>query len=199
MKLWLVVPVKPLGESKGRLASVLPTEERAELMRMLLQRLLRTARETAVLSGVVVVSRDPEVWAIAEAAGAYALHEQGRELNPALNQARNWSVAQGAEAILVLPADLPWVRAVDIDELAAQVLDPPCIVIVSSRDRGTGALLLNPSHAIDFAFGSRSFDRHCDLARAQRIRCVIHESSMLAFDVDRPEDWAALQADWMIR
>ncbi|HMN31130.1 MAG TPA: hypothetical protein PKE45_23455, partial [Caldilineaceae bacterium] len=70
MKLWLIVPVKPLQQSKSRLATVLRPRERAALMRHLLQHVLERAQAASLFMEIVVVSRDPEVWALAHLAGA---------------------------------------------------------------------------------------------------------------------------------
>ncbi|MFN2189200.1 MAG: 2-phospho-L-lactate guanylyltransferase, partial [Candidatus Promineifilaceae bacterium] len=41
MKIWAIIPVKPLYDSKSRLAEVLTPEERAELTRRLLESTIR--------------------------------------------------------------------------------------------------------------------------------------------------------------
>jgi 2-phospho-L-lactate/phosphoenolpyruvate guanylyltransferase len=45
MTLWAIVPVKPLGRGKSRLASVLSQQERADLNRHLLAHTVDTLRE----------------------------------------------------------------------------------------------------------------------------------------------------------
>jgi 2-phospho-L-lactate/phosphoenolpyruvate guanylyltransferase len=199
MKLWLIVPVKPLQEGKSRLASVLTPVERATLMSRLLQQLLLRAQSAAMFDEILVVSRDPEVWALAHLTGAGALREEGRELNLALEQARRWALDQGAEAILVLPADLPLVTVTDLRQLVQLVYERPGVVLAPSRGGGTSALLLRPPNAIPFSFGLDSFRQHRHLAHAAGHALQIYQSETLAFDVDLPEDWSAikpsLQAD----
>lgn len=193
MRLWLVVPVKPLNEGKSRLAPALATGERARLMRHLLQHLLANAVEANCFTEILVVSRDPQVWALAHLAGAGVIHEQEYDLNLALDQARRYVLQQGADALLVLPADLPLITVRDIRELYRLGQTQSGVVIAPSRDGGTAALLLRPPDAIPFAFGPGSFHRHSQLATEHERARQIYHSPTLAFDVDLPSDWAELQ------
>lgn len=193
MKLWLLAPVKPFAESKSRLAKVLAPAARAALSQAMLARLLACAREAGVLAGVAVVSRDPIALAQAQAAGFASVPENGLDLNLALAQASQYALAHGAEAILVLPADLPFVTAEDIRQLYRLGQAQPGVVITSSPDGGTNALLLRPPGLVEFVFGADSFARHCELAQKAGATLQVFASATLAFDVDRPEDLASLQ------
>lgn len=193
MKIWLIVPVKSLSASKSRLATILPAHERARLMRGLLQHVLTTAQASHYFAEIVVISRDSQVWALAHLAGVGALREEGHALNPALEQARRTAFGQNADAILVLPADLPLLTTADLQALVEMAQTGPGVVLAPSSTDGTSALLLRPPHAIPFAFGPDSFARHCALAEAHGLPCRVYHSPTLAFDVDLPADWAALQ------
>jgi 2-phospho-L-lactate guanylyltransferase len=173
---------------------------RADLMRQWLGHLLACAGACSFLAGSIVVSRDVQVHTMARAAGALALAESGHDLNLALDQARQAAMARQADAILVLPADLPLLTVADIEQLyslavgGAQGGNPlgaasgPGIVIAPGRNGGTNALLLRPPMAVDFAFGPGSFQRHSDLATAQALPCRVYDSPTLAFDIDVVED-----------
>jgi 2-phospho-L-lactate/phosphoenolpyruvate guanylyltransferase len=193
MKLWLIIPVKPLDEAKSRLAPVLSPDERAALMEAGLDHVLACARAVGFFTGVLVISRDRAIRARATAAGATALWERGYTLNEALGQARDFASRQQADAILVLPADLPLLTVQDLHALYRLAQQQPGVLLAPSRDGGTGALLLRPANAIPFAFGSDSFRYHCALAERQSLPCQVYESPTLAFDVDTPADWAELQ------
>ena len=87
MTIWAIVPVKPLLIGKSRLGSVLSGEERARLNRMLLERTLGVLKDTPSIDGSLVVSRDPEVLAIAREFGSRTVLEHGQtqtDLNLAL-------------------------------------------------------------------------------------------------------------------
>jgi len=193
MKLWLLVPVKPLSEGKSRLATFLSADERAALIRRLLTHVLLTSQTAGVLAGVIVVSRDRGILAQAAHAGAEPLLEHGHELNTALTQARTHALTHGADAILVLPADLPLLTPADVRQIYEQGQRAPCVVIAPSRDGGTGALLLHPPHAINFAFGEGSFARHRAQAQAAGLACHVYRTPTLAFDLDQWRDWEEWQ------
>jgi 2-phospho-L-lactate guanylyltransferase len=186
--LWLVVPVKPFGEGKSRLSAVLSPTQRAELSQRWLIHVLTTAAEWAHLAGIAVISRDPAVLALAEGLGALPILEEGDDLNSALTQACQVVLDAGAEAVLMLPSDLPLLTTEDLDELYALALQGHGVVIAPSLDGGTNALLLRPPQAIAFAFGEDSFARHVALADAAGLPCHVYNSSTLALDIDHPED-----------
>src|SRR5688572_31414579 len=85
--LWLIVPVKPFGEGKSRLASVLSPDLRAELSQRWLTHLLHIAVSWGHFTGIGVISRDPTVLTLAGALGARPIMEAGDGLNEALTQA----------------------------------------------------------------------------------------------------------------
>ncbi|MDW8099058.1 MAG: 2-phospho-L-lactate guanylyltransferase [Anaerolineae bacterium] len=195
MNLWLLIPVKPLCQAKSRLAGHLSPAERAELSCRLLTNVLSAARSAGVLAGILVVSRDESVLAQVRAAGFRSVSERGRGLNRALRQARREAVTRGADAVLVLPADLPWITAQDVCELYQRGLNGPGVVIAPSHDGGTNALLLRPPDAIEFAFGPHSFRRHRLLAQAAGLPVQVFDSPTLAMDVDWPEDLRMLRSE----
>ncbi len=175
MHLWLIVPVKPLAQSKSRLSPVLGGEERQRLSQQLLVQTLAVAGEVAELAGTLVISRDPVVHALAQAAGVQVVREgdplNGENadllLNRALTAARAEALACGADALLILPADLPLLTAADMRALAqrGRALGRG-VVIAPSGDGGTNALLLIPPDALTFAYGPDSFARHVQQAHA---------------------------------
>ncbi len=186
-----IIPLKPFNQSKTRLSPALSLNERVDLSRHLLQRTIHIARQ---FSKVVVVSRAAVVRRLAKQAGAWALVESGRGLNEALRQASTWAAIRGSKAVLVLPGDLPLLKASDLAGMLEAGQRGPAIVIAPCRRLdGTNALFLRPPGLIDFAFGPGSFERHCRAARAIKLKPIIYHSPTLALDLDRPEDLAALQ------
>lgn len=193
MNLWLVTPVKPYEASKSRLAAILDSEERAALTRALLQRTLLLAQASGHFAARLVVSRDAAVLATAAAAGALTLRERGADLNLALRQGCAQARRQGADAVLILPADLPLLTGDDLDQLCAAAAGDS-IVLAPSQDGGTNALLLPLPPPIPFSFGPDSFRRHQAAATARQRAVTVCATPTLAFDLDWPEDLALLQA-----
>lgn len=98
----------------------------------------------------------------------------------------------GWEAALILPGDMPLVRAADIEEVLAQVprdAAAPFALLVPSHDRmGTNALLLAPPDIIKLRFGYDSFTFHMNQVTAQGLPIRFVENEHIALDIDEPAD-----------
>lgn len=198
MKLWLVTPVKPFDESKSRLAAVLSQAERAALSRSLLERTLRVAQDSGRFTGLLVVSRADAALSTAAAAGAQTVRERRPGLNDALRQACIQARHAGADAALILPADLPYLTTGDIDLMLAAAQPEVDVVLAPSQDGGTNALLLRLPRRLPLCFGPASFQRHQQAAADMGLTVAVCTSPNLAFDLDRPEDWEILRADGVV-
>lgn len=186
MSLFVVVPVKDLGSAKSRLSPALDPVERVDLTLHMLDHVLTTLRKACV-ENVCVVSPDRAVLDTARDRGASPLFQESRGLNPALEEARIWTIRQGASTLLVLPADLPLLTVPDI--LALLEEGKPGVEISPDKARtGTNALLLRPPAALPFAFGPGSFETHYRLARERGLEVNVCDLPNLAFDLDTAED-----------
>jgi len=188
MSLWLVVPVKSLRDGKSRLAPALSAAERRALNEWLLLRTLEHATLFPGLERTLVVSACEEVRARAGERGAQVLQERTPGgLNEALLQAQRFLGDAGANRMLVVPADLPLLRARDLRDLASAA-KANTIALAPDRDRqGTNGLCLDATVCFDFAFGPSSFERHVDGAARLGLKPVVVERAGLAFDVDTPD------------
>lgn len=191
MTIWAIVPVKPLRRGKSRLADALNEDQRAELNSQLLKHTLKTLKETPRVEEVLVVSRDPKALAIAHDHDARTIREDGSpDLNTALKRATAVAKMYTTNGVLILPADLPLVSTEDIEKLIT-IGDEHQRVVVIAPDRhknGTNALLVSPSGIIDYDYGERSFERHCEQARKVGAHLEICELPSIELDLDLPED-----------
>ena len=183
-----IIPVGTLAGAKTRLGESLDAEEREALVEGLLARTVVAALAVERLDDVLVASPDREVLRRAAELGARTLRQRTRGLNAGLAEARIDVVAGGAEAILVLPIDLPFVTP----EAIAAVLEPlarsPAVVVVTDRHgTGTNALALRPPDVIDFAFGPGSRRRHRTAAEVAGATYT-EVDGPLTVDVDTPDD-----------
>lgn len=192
-----LIPMKELSQAKMRLADVLDREQRAELALAMLTDVIAACRESGCFDEIAVVSDDGEVLRYASELSATPLSGPGAPggLNEDLTSARD-DLAGRASAgeLVILPADVPLVRPEDVRAIveALGAGDGPRVVLVRSRDNGTNALALRPPEAIDVRFGRDSADAHAAAARAAGIELVELALERLNFDVDSPEDLAAL-------
>ncbi len=190
MTFWAIIPVKPLRRGKSRLASVLSQRERISLNRQLLTHTLETLSSVPEIEQILVISRDPAALALARGHGARTIQEdRSSHLNLTLKRATIIAQTYTTRGVLVLPADLPFVSADDLQQMLKRALHPPVVVIAPDRQReGTNALLISPAGLIEYDFGPGSFERHCERVREAGARLEIVELPSLALDIDLPED-----------
>jgi len=193
VKLVAVLPVKPLAEGKTRLEAVLGAAGRYALNRRFFMRTLGLAARQPGADSTLVVSRDEAVLALARPSGAHGVRETATGLNRALDLARRHVRALGADALLVLPVDLPWLEVADVDAMVAAAEDGAQLVIApDEKAGGTNALLLAAGDTLEFCFGDDSFKAHLAAARRSGIAARVIDRPGLAFDVDTPADHARL-------
>jgi len=157
---------------------------------------LRTVKLAKQIGNVVVVSRDKSVRRLAKQSGAWSLVEAGDKLNVAIAQALEWVTARGGQTTLILPTDLPFLTPTDLVEIVSlgNATTPPYVVIAPChRGDGTNALLLSPANLLNIAFGENSFHKHQQAALATGVKPLIYRSPTIAFDLDLPDDVAALK------
>ena len=189
MCVWTIIPVKPLNRAKSRLSGVLSQEQRTAFAEAMLRQVLATVTDVPQVVGTLVISRDSRVLAIARDYGAKTVQESGSpELNPALMRATEVVRTWGCTAVLVLPADLPFISRQDVVNMIEMDKDGPAVVLAPDRERdGTNALLIRPAGLIDYAYGPGSFARHVNLARDAGALVKEYTSDGMLLDIDLPE------------
>lgn len=187
-----LIPVRAAG--KERLAPVLTPEQREALVRAMLTDVIAALQESGLLRAVAVVSPDTAILSLAAGLGARPIAEpvSGLGLNAALALGLADRAAAGAAAVLIVPGDLPQMRADDVAVLLAALPAAPCVRAVPAADGGTSALVLRPPNVIAPAFGPDSFARHAAAARAAGAAFQPLTLAALAQDLDRPEDLTRL-------
>lgn len=190
MTVWAIVPVKPLKRAKTRLAAVLSPELRFRFAEMMLRQVLAVLDSVPQVAGTLVISRDTQALAIAREMGARTIQESAQsDLNPALTRATEIVRVWGAGAVLLLPADLPFVNKHDVSNLLRLGQHEPCVVIAPDRLRdGTNAMLIRPPGLIEYQYGIGSFDRHIAAARSAGATVSAYESESILLDIDVPDD-----------
>src|SRR3974377_38897 len=139
--IFAILPVKPLARAKSRLARTLKAPMRAALVRSIFSRTLDVIAQVDRIDGVIVVSRDLTILELARQRSAITLMESDSGLNPAITQAALWAAQHQAQAVIVVPVDLPLITAADLDVMIDRAKEERCIVIAPDRhEDGTNVL-----------------------------------------------------------
>ena len=193
MNIAALMPVKGFRNAKQRLSPFLGNTARELLAETMFRDILHQVRLARGLVGTFVVTGDDKVASIASAAGAEVIRESAENgETSAVEFARLELKQAGCEAVLILPGDMPLVRAGDIEQILAQVspgATAPFTLLVPSHDRlGTNALLLAPPDVMQLRFGYDSFTFHCAQVSAQGLPLHCFENEHIALDIDEPKD-----------
>jgi 2-phospho-L-lactate guanylyltransferase len=207
MIIWAIIPVKPLRDSKSRLSNVLSSDERVELTRSLLRRTLKILDEVPLIDRTLVVSRDPCVLKLARQHGALTYAETDKQdMNTALTRASHVAAAKRADAILILPSDLPLMTVEDVEMVVEAGLPDfrggvgyrahtrAIAICPDLNEDGTNALFVYPPTGFTFKYGPESYSLHViEAARLGMSWQIVHAPGM-KLDLDTEDDWRAYQA-----
>ena len=194
-----IVPMKPLAEAKTRLWDDLSPLERQAVVLLMLERVVAAAASATARGACVVVGGDEVVREVAEAAGARWAPDDTNGLNAALWAAMQSAYADGAEATLFLPGDLPLITGDDVHALIAASNGYTATACVrAASDGGTNALLQPAGTAFEPLLGKQSFRKHCEAASAAGATLVTPDLPRIAFDLDTRADyeWAKENVAW---
>jgi 2-phospho-L-lactate guanylyltransferase len=181
----VTIPVKSLSRAKSRLAPALSALERGALTLAMLEDVL-DATEAVPGWETWVVSPDEVALEIAARHGVRPIAEAKPSLPSAIRQVESLAKEADADALTILPGDLPLVTPEALHH-AFRTLG--AVVLARSADGlGTSLLLRRPPRAIPARFGPDSFQRHIDLAAERGLPVAVVERPELSFDMDRPGD-----------
>lgn len=183
---FIVIPVKPFGVAKRRLAPVLDADQRSRVGKAVAAHVVATAQATGCPVAVVTNDRGVSTWAGELGAGVIQETDPG-----GLNQAAAAAVREArhqGRAWMMLHADLPALTESDL-RAALTALPPYGALLVPSHDGGTN-LIAGDLDSFPFAYGPASFRRH--LAAVARLPHRLLIRTGLAIDLDGPEDLRAV-------
>jgi 2-phospho-L-lactate guanylyltransferase len=195
-----LIPVRSFRTGKSRLSPAIDDATRADLIRRMLNQTLQAATHAGVFSRIAVVSLDAEVLVWLATRWPSVIPIQQSELDPGLIPALELGRTNAAEGesdgYAILFPDLPVIQPSDLQALVR----PTSQIVIAPDQTGTGtnALLIRrqPVDAGSFAlqFGVESFPRHLTESRRLGIEPAIVSTAGLAYDLDTPAHFAALQS-----
>ncbi len=193
MSVWAVLPQKSFDRGKSRLKPALSDHARRDFARALFEHVLDVLG--GAVDGILVCTDSPEVADVAMQQKARVLFDapSATTLAAIVDAGLNELASRGAGSALVLMADLPRLTAADVRHLIAPLAAYDLVMVRAQDGRHTNALAISPPGCLPTSFGrADSFEAHIRTARAARLRVCVLENAHVAFDVDDPQDHAAL-------
>jgi 2-phospho-L-lactate guanylyltransferase len=187
----IAVPVKSLSRAKSRLSPVLSPLERGALTLAMLEDVLDATLAIPTWE-TWVISPDEAVLEIAARRHATPITVTKPTLASAVRQIEEEAKDRGADSLAILLGDTALVSSDALQE-ALRTLGS-VVLARSGHGGGTNLLLRRPPRAIAARFGPSSFERHLHGAETRGIPAAVVDRPELAFDLDVPEDLAAVIA-----
>ena len=191
-----VVPVRGLPAGKRRLAALLDADERNDLVRAMLDDVVAALVAAESVGSILIASRDVAARDEASRLGVGFLDQTDIRLGYNRAVAFAQDALGDAEAMLVVPADVPLITPDSVDLVVSSAPDGPVVVVAPAHDGGTNGLLLRPPDVIAPQFGPSSARAHEQAAAAAGDAGVpfrLARIDVWAFDLDTPSDLRWLQ------
>lgn len=186
----LLIPIKDPANAKTRLAELLSEEERRRLAWAMFEDVSRAMVTASKPDRIVLVtSFSPAIEHAWERGWDVLIEESQISESASVDWASRVLSERGFDTVIRLPADLPLVRAEDIDELLSIKLESPGALLVPSREgTGTNAIIRTPPTLFPSRFGPNSLALHKQEAARVGVECVIVNNARIALDIDEPAD-----------
>lgn len=189
-KISAVIPMKNLHFAKSRLSTILTLQQRKNLAFFLLNTTIKTLKESRLITEIIIVSSDKTIEKFSFENGLKFIKDSDSGVNNAVILADHYCINNDIDANIVIPHDLPFISAKEIDQICNMSKKyPKCIIISpSKRFDGTNILFRKPPNVIKTFYDDNSYMNH--LKEAQRLNIPIEslELDNLMFDIDTKED-----------
>src|SRR5262249_43636255 len=190
----IVVPVKDPANGKTRLSGLLSPEARQRLAIVMFADVARALSGVRRADRMFVVTNYGPACEQARLLGFDVLLEQVQHSESAsVDWASRALESRGYDEVMRLPADIPLVRAEDIDSLLELDAGRPGALMVPSREgTGTNSIIRTPPTLFQSHFGPDSLRLHSEEARRLGVEPVIVANERIGLDIDEPGDLATL-------
>ena len=189
-KIAAVIPIKNLHFAKSRLSNILTPQQRKSLVLYLLTITIKTLKESQFISEIIIVSSDKAIQRFCVKNNLRFIRDSDNGVNNAVILADHYCIDNDIDANIVIPHDLPFISAKEIDQICTiSEKYPKCIIICpSKRFDGTNILFRKPPNVIKTFYDDNSYMNH--LKEAQKFNIPIESLDLdsLMFDIDTKED-----------
>lgn len=190
---WALVPLKRLDRAKRRLAPALTPESRADLVLAMFTDVLEALAGVRSIARILLVSNEPEAGSLFHPANVEVFYSAPSEgMNRELEQAAAYAWSQGAQQVLIVHGDLPYLTARAIGKFLTTAPPDGMRAAACKLGSGTNVLLLPLPLRIPLVFGRHSLQRFQRLAEGVGQHFDIVRDLRLAADIDDQADFARL-------
>ena len=186
--MWALIPINDFSGSLSRLSEHLNRDQRKEMTQILATQVIEALYSVRSIEKIVVLCNERQWLKSFDNQKIIILKDpEIKKLKAKITHAANWIQSQGANQMLYLSVDLPFVQEKDITKFITEHQGGLSIV-KAHKENGTNALILDFPAILEFQFGVNSFDKHLATAKAQKINTKIVEIKNLSLDIDTWDD-----------
>lgn len=188
MKIAAIVPVKTFSEAKTRLE--LPTKQKEELCKIMLEEILHTLSISPQIQKVIIVTKEQKALEIAKQFDVISIIDEDEEsVNNAVALADKYLLENGFDASIVFPQDIPYMKTQDIDFILNYKIPPNFVIVVPSRRfDGTNALVRMPVNLMKTHYDEDSYKIHMNTAKEFTRNVALVFAKRIMWDIDNKED-----------
>lgn len=185
-----ILPIKPFGDAKERLATGLDPQARKLMAEAMVRDVLAALSQAREIDGLVVISAEPKLSEIAEGVADAVVADERSGHSDAAALGAAWAKENGFDKVVMLPGDCPLLDPIELDDLIVRTREDRIefAVVPDRMGTGTNALVIAPPDAVAPSFGPGSRQRHLALGLAAARRTAEHEVPSLALDLDTEQD-----------
>jgi 2-phospho-L-lactate/phosphoenolpyruvate guanylyltransferase len=190
MKIAAVIPMKSLHSAKSRLSNILTAQQRKNLAMYLLDATIKELKKSNFISEIIIVSNDKALKQYSCINNLKFIKDSDEGVNQAVILADKYCINKGINANIVIPQDLPFISAKEIDKICTiSNKYHKCIIICpSKRFDGTNVLFRKPPDVIKTHYDNNSYMNHLKEAYKFKIPVESLDIVKLRFDLDTKED-----------
>ena len=190
MKIAAVIPMKSLHSAKSRLSNILTAQQRKNLAMYLLDATIKELKKSNFISEIIIVSNDKALKEYSCINNLKFIKDSDEGVNQAVILADKYCIDNGINANIVIPQDLPFISAKEIDKICIiSNKYHKCIIICpSKRFDGTNVLFRKPPDVIKTHYDNNSYMNHLKEAYKFKIPIESLDIVKLRFDLDTKED-----------
>lgn len=189
-KIAAIIPMKNLHFAKSRLSTILTLQQRKNLAFFLLNTTIKTLKESRLITEIIVVSSDKTIEKFSFENSLEFIKDSDDGINNAVILADRYCINNDIDANIVIPHDLPFISANEIDQICniSEKYHKCIIICPSKRFDGTNILFRKPPNVIRTFYDDNSYINH--LKEAQKLHIPIESLDLdnLMFDIDTKED-----------